>query len=71
MGIFKKVTMSGIKPFFTTLLFTSIPLYLESVTPIFASLTAIIGTFYTFFKGWNEFNKWLKERDERKRDERR
>lgn len=66
MSIFNRLLMSGIKPFFTTLLFTSIPLYLESITPVFASLTAIIGTFYTFFKLWNEFNKWLKERDEKK-----
>ena len=61
-NLYKQVAMSEVKPIFTTLLFTSVPLYLQNITPIFAGLTAMIGTVYIFFKCWNEIHEWRKNR---------
>lgn len=62
MVLLKKLAMTSAKPVFTTLLFTSVPLYLQNMTPIFAFFTAIIGTVYIFFKCWNEITTWRKNR---------
>ena len=63
MNTTKYAIMTASKPIFTTLLFTSVPLYLQNITPIFASITAIIGTVYIFFKCWNEITTWRKNRN--------
>lgn len=54
--------MHGIKPTIQTILFTSIPLMLQNVTPIFAAFTAVLGTIYMFFKCSTQYYEWKERR---------
>ena len=62
MELLNKILMTGIKPMLQTILFSSIPIVLQDITPVFAFFTAVIGTFYIFFKCWNEIILWRKNR---------
>ena len=64
---FKKAIMDGIKPTIQTILLTSIPLMLQSATPILAFFTAILGTVYMFFKMHTQYYEWKTKRIERKK----
>lgn len=63
----KATIMHGIKPTIQTILFTSIPLLLQSATPILAFFTAILGMVYMFFKMHTQYYEWKTKRIERKK----
>lgn len=54
----KDSIMSLTKGTFLTISSVSVPLFLQESTPIFAGITAIIGTVFIFFKCWNEIHLW-------------
>ena len=62
MEFFKIGLMHSIKPVLQTILFTSIPLIFQNMTPVFAFFTAVMGTVYMFFKLHNEYIIWKRRK---------
>lgn len=58
-----KIIIMNTKIGIQTLLFTTVPLVLQDLTPLFAFISAFLGAMLMIFKSVREYKRWRKEKN--------